>query len=250
MLELINLKKSFGGLTAVNNVSFRANRESITAIIGPNGAGKTTLFNIISGFFLPNEGKILFEGKDITGFHPHQVCYLGITRTFQNLQIFQNMTVMENVMVGYHMKTSSGFLSSMVRTRHVKREEEDTRKRTKEILALFNLTNREIQQGSSLAFGDQKRLELARALVSHPKMILLDEPAAGLNTYETEELAKFILKQRESGIAIVLVEHDMNLVMEISDFVIVLNYGEKIAEGTPREIQNNQRVITAYLGNY
>ena len=250
MLEVVNLNKSFGGIMALTDVSFQVNRGTITALIGPNGAGKTTLLNIISGIYLASAGEILFEGSNISGIPPYQVTYLGITRTFQNLQVFQNMTALENVMVGFHSRTSSEFVACLARTLKVRREEKEVREKALEMLHFVNLAGREDQPGSSLPCGDQKRLELARALVSRPKMILLDEPVSGLNTSETEEMAGLMLKLKESGITIVLVEHDMNLVMRVSDMIVVLNYGEKLAQGRPAEIQNDDRVIAAYLGDY
>ena len=250
MLEVVNLNKSFGGIMALTDVSFQVNRGTITALIGPNGAGKTTLLNVISGIYLASAGEILFEGSNISGILPHQVTYLGITRTFQNLQVFQNMTALENVMVGFHSRTSSEFVACLARTLKVRREEKEVREKALEMLHFVNLAGREDQPGSSLPCGDQKRLELARALVSRPKMILLDEPVSGLNTSETEEMAGLMLKLKESGITIVLVEHDMNLVMRVSDMIVVLNYGEKLAQGRPAEIQNDDRVIAAYLGDY
>ena len=250
MLEVVNLNKSFGGIMALTDVSFQVNRGTITALIGPNGAGKTTLLNVISGIYLASAGEILFEGSNISGILPHQVTYLGIARTFQNLQVFQNMTALENVMVGFHSRTSSEFVACLARTLKVRREEKEVREKALEMLHFVNLAGREDQPGSSLPCGDQKRLELARALVSRPKMILLDEPVSGLNTSETEEMAGLMLKLKESGITIVLVEHDMNLVMRVSDMIVVLNYGEKLAQGRPAEIQNDDRVIAAYLGDY
>jgi ABC-type branched-subunit amino acid transport system ATPase component len=250
MLEVINLNKSFGGIMALTDVSFQVDRGTITALIGPNGAGKTTLLNIISGICFASAGKILFEGSNISGIRPHQVTYLGITRTFQNLQVFQNMTVIENVMVGFHSRTSSEFVACLARTLRVKREEKEVREKAAKMLHFVNLAGREDQPGSSLPCGDQKRLELARALVSRPRMVLLDEPVSGLNTSETEEMADLILKLKESGITVLLVEHDMNLVMQVSDMIVVLNHGEKLAQGRPAEIQNDDRVIAAYLGDY
>lgn len=234
---------------ALRNVSFDVKQGSVTSIIGPNGAGKTTLFNVVSGILSPDAGKVIYEGKDITGNPPYKICFMGITRTFQNLQVFENMSVLENVMVGYHARTSSEFISCMVHSFKASREEKEMREKAREVLNSLNLIGREDHLGSSLPFGDQKRLELARALVCHPKVILLDEPVAGLNISETEKMGDLILEQKESGITIVLVEHDMNLVMKISDMIVVLNYGEKIAEGPPREIRDSKDVAAAYLGN-
>ena len=249
MLEVVELCKSFGGIMALMNVSFHADRASLTAIIGPNGAGKTTLLNIISGVYLKSAGEILFDGKRITGMQPYQVACLGITRTFQNLQVFDNMTVLENVMVGFHSCTSSGFAACLARSWKVRREEREVRQRAADMLKWVNLAGRENQPGSALAYGDQKRLELARALMSRPKMILLDEPVSGLNASETADMAELIVKLKESGITVVLVEHDMNFVMQVSDEIVVLNYGEKLAQGTPLDIQHDDRVIAAYLGD-
>ena len=250
MLEIVGITKTFGGIMALMDVSFHVNRGTITAIIGPNGAGKTTLLNVISGIYRASEGEIFFEGKNISGIRPHQVSYLGITRTFQNPQVFKNMSALENVMVGFHSCTSSEFLACLARTSKVRSEEKETREAAMETLDFVKLTDRLNQPGSSLPCGDQKRLELARALVSRPKMILLDEPVSGLNASETEDMADLILKLKEAGITILLVEHDMNLVMRVADMIVVLNYGEKFAEGRPAEIQNDERVIAAYLGHY
>ena len=250
MLEIVSLTKTFGGIMALMDVSFHVNRGTITAMIGPNGAGKTTLLNVISGIYLASEGKILFEGKNISSIQPYRVTYLGIARTFQSPQVFQNMSALENVMVGFHSRTSSEFVACLARTLKVRCEEKETRERAMEMLDFVNLADRQDQPASSLSCGDQKRLELARALVSGPKMILLDEPVSGLNASETEEMADLILKLKASGITILLVEHDMNLVMRVADMIVVLNYGEKLAEGRPTEIQHDNRVIAAYLGDY
>jgi branched-chain amino acid transport system ATP-binding protein len=248
MLQVVNVNKSFGGIMALMDVSFEVEKGTITALIGPNGAGKTTLLNVISGIYVPSAGDILFEGRRISRVQPHRVTRFGITRTFQNLQIFQNMSVAENVMVGCHTWTSSGFMACLARTLKVRREESDIREKASEMLGFVNLQDREAEPASSLPCGDQKRLELARALVSRPKMILLDEPVSGLNSSETEDMAALILKVKASGTTVLLVEHDMNLVMQVADTIVVLNYGQRIAQGTPREIQNDEAVVSAYLG--
>ncbi len=250
MLEIADVNKSFDGIMALMGVSFQVSRGSITAIIGPNGGGKTTLLNVINGIYLPNAGAVYFEGDNISALRPHEVARLGITRTFQSLQLFQNMSVLENVMVGFHTRTSCGFIGCLARTLKLRREEKTVREKAFKMLDFVNLTGREGQAASSLSCGDQKRLELARALISRPKMILLDEPVSGLNGLETKQIAALICRLRESGLTVLLVEHDMNFVMQVADRVVVLNYGEKIAEGTPAEIQDNDKVVAAYLGDY
>ena len=248
ILRVDQLHKAFGGVVAVCDVSFRVTTHAITAIIGPNGAGKTTLLNLITGIYPPISGKILFEEKVISGLKPFQIAFQGITRTFQNLQVFQNMTVLENVAVGLHTQTKSEFLSCLLSLPTVKKEEKIAKEDSYSILRFLNLEKRAEWLSSRLPYGEQKRLEIARALAGKPKLMLLDEPVAGLNLKETEEMSELILKIKEQGTTILLVEHDMNLVMGISDKIVVLNYGEKISEGTPGEVQKDSRVIHAYLG--
>lgn len=248
ILRIQNVFRGFGGVMAVSEVSFDILRGAITAMIGPNGAGKTTIINLICGVYRPSHGTILFQNRSIERLQPYQIARLGLARTFQNLQIFDNMTVLENVMVGLHAKTNNEFLVSMLHLPAFKREETQIRQRAMDALAFFNLENHADIPAYQLSFGQQKRLEMARALAPNPQLILLDEPVAGLNMTESLEIAELILKMRSQGISVLLVEHDINVVMRISDKVVVLNYGIKIAEGSPHEVQTNEDVLSAYLG--
>ncbi len=248
ILRVQSLQKSFGGLRAIDALSFGVTEGRIKAIIGPNGAGKTTLFNLITGIFPPSGGTFEFQGKRLNGMRPHDIARLGISRTFQNLELFANMTVLENVMVGCHIQTRAGFFRAGLRLSGMREEEKKIQERAMEELQSMGIEDRAMMEATSLPLGEQKRLEIARALATQPRLLLLDEPAAGLNMRETENLSQTILRIRERGITIMLVEHDMSLVMGISDEVLVLNYGKKIAEGQPREIQRNPGVIAAYLG--
>ncbi len=248
LLKAHRLHKSFGGLRAIEALDFVVREGQIKSIIGPNGAGKTTLFNLITGIFLPTGGTFEFAGRILNGLKPHRIARLGISRTFQNLELFGNMTALENVMLGRHCRTFSGIFSAGLRLRRMRKEEKETIEAAMAELCFMGLEKKAWRGATSLPLGEQKRLEIARALATQPKLLLLDEPAAGLNLRETHILSETILRIRDRGITILLVEHDMSLVMGISDEVLVLNYGKKIAEGPPREIQRNPEVIAAYLG--
>lgn len=248
ILQAVNLDKHFGGVAAVTDLSFSVTEGEIYSVIGPNGAGKTTLFNMLCGYYVPNGGSITFAGKDLAGMETHQIAAQGISRTFQNLQVFYNMTVLENVMVGCHMRTRTGLIKAALRLPSVIREERQVREWSMEALALCGLKHLADREAGSLPYGELKRLEIARALASDPKFLAMDEPAAGLNDTETVEMRQLIQRLKERGITILLVEHNMGLVMQISDRVLVLGFGCLLAEGTPQEVQNNPAVIKAYLG--
>jgi len=250
-LEILVLDKvtiKFGGLIAVNSVDIKVKEGSIHALIGPNGAGKSTIFNIINGIYKPTEGSIYYEGKRIDGIPTYKLANIGISRTFQNIRLFNELTAIENIKVGIHTKAKSGLLSALARNpKQIKEEKEITEKAIEE-LNFMNLYTKKDEFANNLSYGDQRKLEIARALASDPKIILLDEPAAGMNPQEKRTLMDLINKIRERGVTVFLVEHDMKVVMGISDTVSVLDYGKKIAEGTPEEVKNNKEVIAAYLG--
>ena len=249
LLVAEDVRKEFGGLVAVNDVNFTVPRGKVISLIGPNGAGKTTFFNMLTGVYKPTGGTITFLGEDVTGKPPHIITERGVGRTFQNIRLFQNMTALENVMVGMHSRMKANLFTSILRTPSVKREEAATRERALELLEFTSLRRKAEEVARNLPYGDQRRLEVARALATDPKLLLLDEPTAGMNPQESAEFTDFVAKLRsEQGVAVLLIEHDMRVVMGVSDRVTVLDYGEKIAEGEPKEIQKNERVIEAYLG--
>ena len=249
LLETKSLHRSFGGVHAIRDVSIQVPRGTIKAVIGPNGAGKTTLFNLIAGTIPPQKGEVTFQGRRITAWKPHAVAGLGIARTFQTTKLFPHMSVLENVMVGRHPRTRSGFLAGMLNLPCTWREDCEIRDKASAILEDLGLAQYAEETASNLPFGRQRLVEFARALATEPILLLLDEPAAGLNIYETGELSELILKIRDRGITCLIVEHDMSLVMNISDDVVVLDQGQKIAEGPPRVIQRNPEVIRIYLGD-
>ena len=250
LIEVVGLRKRFGGLLAVNSVDFTIPQGTIVSLIGPNGAGKTTFFNMLTGVYKPTAGRIVFDGEDVTGKPPHAITERGVGRTFQNIRLFQNMTALENVLVGMHSRLKGGILRSILRTPGLKREERAAFERARELLQFSGLRRREDEVARNLPYGDQRRLEVARALATQPKLLLLDEPTAGMNPQETADFTAFVAKLKaEENLTILMIEHDMRVVMGVSDRVTVLDYGEKIAEGPPQEIQRNERVIEAYLGS-
>jgi len=249
ILVAANVRKEFGGLLAVSDLDFTIPDRSIVSLIGPNGAGKTTFFNMLTGVYKPTSGRIVFDEIDLTGKPPHAITKLGIGRTFQNIRLFPQMTALENVLVGMHSRLRGGILGSIFGTPRVRREEREAHEKARGLLQYSGLGRVDDELAENLSYGDQRRLELARALATEPKLLLLDEPTAGMNPQETARFTDFLAKLREERpITILLIEHDMKVVMGISERVTVLDYGEKIAEGTPGEIQSNERVIEAYLG--
>lgn len=248
LLSVREVSKNFGGVQAVDQVSFDVPRGAIKALIGPNGAGKTTLFNLVSGFLLPEHGSVLFGGEELRGLPPHRIASMGMTRTFQQIRLFPKMSVLETVMVGCHLHSRGEFLAGMMRLPFTRKEERRVREESLEILDLLGISSLADEEATSLPYGRQRVVELGRALACKPRILLLDEPAAGLNMSETAEMGKRIARIREMGITVLLVEHDMALVMDISDEIVVLSYGQKIAEDVPSAIQRDPEVIRIYLG--
>lgn len=249
MLKIKGIYKSFGGLAALKDVSFTVSSDSINSLIGPNGAGKTTLMNIITGIYGPDKGEVTFLGKQVHNLPPAKIAHMGISRTFQHLELFTNMTVLENVMVARHIKTKAGLISCGLRLPSAIREEKEIKSKSEEILDYIGLSERKNERASNLPIGEQRILEIARALATEPKLLLLDEPAAGLNIRETKRLGETIISiLNDKGITILLVDHDMELVMKISNWITVLNFGEVIAHGSALDVQKDPAVIKAYLG--
>jgi len=249
LLVAEKVRKEFGGLVATDDIDFTIPRGSIVALIGPNGAGKTTFFNQITGVYVPTSGSIVFDGTEVVGKPPHAIVELGVGRTFQNIRLFAQMTALENVLVGMHCRLRGGIIGSVVLTPRVRREEREARDRARELLTYCGLPRRHEEYAGTLPYGDQRRLEVARALGTSPTLVLLDEPTAGMNPQETADFIAFVRRMRdEKGVTVLLIEHDMKVVMGISERITVLDYGEKLAEGAPEEIRANPKVIEAYLG--
>lgn len=247
-LQASDICMQFGGVRAVHHVDLAVEQGEILGIIGPNGSGKTTLFNVMTGIYKPTQGKFIFQEKDITGWLPNRISNVGIARTFQNIRVFKNMSVLDNVLVGEHSQLSATMLGVLTRSKDQKKDEENARKRGMELIEFVKLTDRQKEYAANLAYGEQRRLEIARALATRPRLLLLDEPTAGMNPSEAQQVIDLIHEISNLGVTIILIEHNMQVMMGTARRIIAFNAGSKIAEGTPREIQYNEQVIKAYLG--